>query len=543
MTLRTCVAPSGRFVYGLHRPHYSVANLRAGDPICPLGRLADGTLVDNRRNFPLDDVREEEADWIFEIPNPFPFRGTTYIDKVWADAKAAAPTVIALPEAPPVSFCRAMAGLTGDAVPAGMELEKALAALPEPVLLALAATSTDSSDLTAIAHLCCDFTAGPDGRPEGLRYRLENGRQRPVIRRHALFETVVNNPHLPDDYKEVMVLRPGAQGGSEIVGEWRDGAHIYEYLRRNSYIPWGHYAANFSEDSVRYRVGALTAAEMGGLRHLYYQRTYVRLAEALDLPVPTRRPLSISELEDMRGRLTEKISAGAALPFDATLWGWNYGFDFAPSGYRLHASHQQIHQQFALLPPVVEAWHAADEPAGTLPSYGCGDLVADFIRQYREETEASFFEKYIEAIRANRRMDERKGENSLVVYEDGEVMLFVPKAQTSQWELQLMTVKPVGNVLEADTACRKSLDRAVFVAMRILAAMGAKMVTTIEYPKRFGAEERDQRLLYSFLPRLPESPGAFSEAQLRFINGHYPEDFAIACRSRLVQPLADLEKR
>jgi len=33
--------------------------------------------------------------------------------------------------------------------------------------------------------------------------------------------------------------------------------------------------------------------------------------------------------------------------------------------------------------------------------------------------------------------------------------------------------------------------------------------------------------------KLPESPGAFTEAQLRWINGHYPEDFAAACRSRL----------
>jgi hypothetical protein len=27
--------------------------------------------------------------------------------------------------------------------------------------------------------------------------------------------------------------------------------------------------------------------------------------------------------------------------------------------------------------------------------------------------------------------------------------------------------------------------------------------------------------------------GAFSEAELRYINGHYPEDFAIACRLQL----------
>jgi len=63
-------------------------------------------------------------------------------------------------------------------------------------------------------------------------------------------------------------------------------------------------------------------------------------------------------------------------------------------------------------------------------------------------------------------------------------------------------------------------------------------VTNIEYSKRFDSTDTDQRLLYSFLPRLPHSPGAFSEAQLRWITGHYPEDFALACRSRLATSLA-----
>ena len=59
------------------------------------------------------------------------------------------------------------------------------------------------------------------------------------------------------------------------------------------------------------------------------------------------------------------------------------------------------------------------------------------------------------------------------------------------------------------------------------------MITVIEFPKRIGVTDIDQRLLYSFLPKIPYSMGAFSEAQLRFINGHYPEDFAIACRLQL----------
>jgi sugar phosphate isomerase/epimerase len=110
-------------------------------------------------------------------------------------------------------------------------------------------------------------------------------------------------------------------------------------------------------------------------------------------------------------------------------------------------------------------------------------------------------------------------------------MLFVPKAQTSQWELQIMPLSPVGNILEADAATRRSFDRALLVAIRTLGAMGARMVTTIEFAKRFDAGPTGQHLLYSLLPRLPESPGAFSEAQLRWIIGHYPEDFAAACRA------------
>jgi hypothetical protein len=65
--------------------------------------------------------------------------------------------------------------------------------------------------------------------------------------------------------------------------------------------------------------------------------------------------------------------------------------------------------------------------------------------------------------------------------------------------------------------------------------MGARMVTVSEYSKRFDQGPDDQHLFYTLLPRLPESPGAFSEVQLRWINGHYPEDFAAACRAQLAE--------
>jgi hypothetical protein len=355
---------------------------------------------------------------------------------------------------------------------------------------------------------------------------------------------LANNIFLPDDYKDVMVLRPGAQGGSEIVGEWQNedkGSHVFEYLRRNGYIPWGHYAANMANDAVRYQIDDLTMEDMTAMRHLYYQRSYVRLADELGIGMTGRRKMyTLLELEELRNRIKEVLSSPktkSTLQFNGTLWGWNFGFDFAPSRYRLHASHQQIHQQYGLIPTTVSTGGnnpRGKETASEFPAFSCGDLISTFVKEYRQQTGKYFFETYIKAIRSNHRIDRnQKKRCSLVVYADENVMVFIPKAQTSQWEIQLMTLKPIGNILEADTSTRQSLDRAMLVTMKILAALGANLVTTIEYSKRFDATDTDQRLIYAFLPRLPQSPGAHTEAQLRWIINHYPEDFAAACRSRL----------
>ncbi len=196
-----------------------------------------------------------------------------------------------------------------------------------------------------------------------------------------------------------------------------------------------------------------------------------------------------------------------------------------------------------MLPETVPAYsESCRQPVAELPAYSCGDLVAMVIEEYNELYAADFFTDYRAAIFNNRRMDTHNTQSSLVVWQDDNVLLFVPKAQTSQWELQLMTLptregRLPGNILECDSARRASIDRAILIAQNALAALGARMVTSIEYSKRVGAKLQ-QPLLYSLLPRLPESPGAFSEAQLRFINGHYPEDFAAACR----QALGDAEK-
>jgi hypothetical protein len=538
MKIRTCISPEGKFIYGIHKPAYSVNNLRETDILQTLGSSMSGERVDNAVNFPVGDIKENQAEWIYEIPNPFPFKGTTYIGKSWADSKADDPTRISISPPKSTSMTDSFKKLLDEGELANEKLAQAFQKLPETVLLALASTSTDPADLVRLVAMCCELEHDPDTREvSGIRYQEDaRGRLKPAIHNHNLFEALVNNPYLPDRYKEIMVLRAGVQGSSEIMGEWPvdRGSHVFEYLRRNSYIPWGHFASNMANDAVRYHINDLSEMDFTGLRHLYYQRTFLRLAEQLGMQMPeTRRCLEESELEDLRRNIIGKLAErpGETLQFDATIWGWNYGFDFSASGYRLHASHQQIHQQFAMVPGSVSE---GQNDSQTIPSYSCGDLVTDFVRQYNETNDSSFFEDYMRTIRNNSRLDNRDDlDKKLVVYEDKNVMLFVPKAQTSQWELQLMTLGPVGNILESDNATRQSLNLGILTAMQVLTAIGARLITVIEYSKRFTVQDIDQRLLYCFLPKLPQSMGAFSEAQLRFINGHYPEDFAVACRTAL----------
>jgi len=537
MSLRTCVTPTGEFVFGTQEPSFAVDNFREEATIMSLGELADGQPVLNTVNFPDGIVEESGADGVIEVANPFPFRGTTYILQKSADRIANDPTQISIPTPAETSFHGFIRKLLPDEAVSEEGLDQIFRGLPASIKIALATTSTDPEDLVRLAHTCGEFVFDSEsGQPMGLRFsERRHGFLNPVTEDRFLFETVANNRHLPDIYKEVMVLRPGVQGGSEIVGEWRDpdsDSHVFEYLRRNSYIPWGHYAANMAHDAIRYRVEDLTLNDMIGMRHLYYQRTFVRVAKSLNLHVPAfPSGLSIQEMEILREACLNTMGSGESIPFSSTLWGWNYGFDYAPSRYRLHASHQQIHQQYALIPDSVGS---DTSPGGSVPAYACGGLIGEFIDRYRNETGGIFFSDYLEAIKRNRRMDSAADRpQNLVVFQDGQVMVFVPKAQTSQWELQVMPLVPVGHILEADTDMRRSLDLAILVATQVLTRLGARMVTAFEYPKRFDRMESDQHLLYTFLPRLPESPGAFSEAQFRWINGHYPEDFAAACRNVL----------
>ena len=526
--LKSSVTPVG-FRVGVHKPAYTVANLRGHTQVAPLGSMPDGKLHDNRCNFPSGAVVEENARWIYEIGNPLPFRGATFIDSGWAGAKAEKPESIsmALPDA-----C-SLKNILAEHLEEGA-VQQVLADLPKPLLYDLAANSTDALELVQLAENCCRMNFDASGQPIGLVYKKEGKKVLADIDDFELFETLANNPHLPDVYKQVMVLRPGVQGASEIVGDFEEEqTHVFEYLRRNSYIPWGHFAANMADDAIRYRTADLNACDMKGLRRLYYQRTYVTLAAQLGIAVKIEgRGLDDQELERLRLDICANVHDNDAASRSATLWGWNYGYGFSGSGYRLHASHQMIHQQYAMVPETVSTL-----AGGEMECFGCGDQVADTVERYQEAYKRDFFVDYLAAIRGNTRMDGRDLPASLVVYEDESVLLFVPKAQVSQWELQLMVIadsngQPVGNIIEADGTVRAAIDQGILLAQHIYAELGARMVTSLEYPKRIGVAG-GQRLLYSFLPKLPWSMGAFSEAQQRYICGHFPEDFARACRRKM----------
>ena len=524
----TCVAPSGEFVYGIHKPCFKAANLRENNYIVDLGRTSNQEPVNNAENFPESEVRVSAGEWIFEIPNAFPFMGATYILKSKADQS--------------VDGCNPFGEL-----PQKPEVDSSLPDLQSqsrPALWSLASSSTDPKLLASLAERSCAFIHEENtNMVSGKIYQKnEAGQLRPDIFDHHLFQLVSNNPFLPDAYKQQMVLIPGAQGKSPIVGEYLEGdTHIWEYLRKNSYIPWGHYAANMAHDAVRYKISSLTSRDVSGLRYLYYQRIYVQLAGELGLSAPTaRKTLGEDELETLRLSLLSEIeqrhNSGGELPFNAVIWGQNDGFDLSVSGYRLGGSHQQIHQQFALVRADMPVYVGGknEKSSFSTPTYAQGDRIAQFTKEYQEKTGKGFFETYLRAIQSNRRLDGLTDKaRDLTIYQDENVVVFVPKAQRSQGEIQILSKVHCGNIVEADTGIRHSLDRAILLTMKILENLGVELFNAFEISKRLDNFDKDQRLIYCFFPRHPQSPGGFSEFQQRWINNHYPEDFAKTCREEL----------
>ncbi len=155
------------------------------------------------------------------------------------------------------------------------------------MLIALAQASTDPEELMILAQKSCnilfDTTVAKtlNISPVGIGYKKDKtGNIVPDIHDHELFKVLVNNRYLPDDCKNALVLKPGVQGNNEITGEYlskNGNTHVFEYLRRNSYILWGHFASNMANDAVRYSTQDISLADMKGIRHRYYYITSVPL--------------------------------------------------------------------------------------------------------------------------------------------------------------------------------------------------------------------------------------------------------------------------
>lgn len=516
--LTTCVLPEGIFRVGLHKPCFSVKTLRNTTDIQVLGML-NGLPVENHVNFPQTDLQFQHTEEVFEIPNPFPFWGATYILKTPADRTAQSPVFTFAPQSEISDIdCEFYAHLKR--LIQTESVERVIAFLPRHIWLNLAQNSRDADILAFIASISCELIF-QNNKPIGLAFiQDENKGKRPHITDKELFEVVINNPALPNEYKLIMALQPGIQGSNPIVGEYGPvgSTHVWEYLRSNSYIPGGHYASNMAQDSIRYSLNDLTWQDMNGLRNLYYQRIYTQLAHELGISCR-------GSLEDLRMAVLKRMEEGATTAHTSTIWGWNYGFDYSSSGFRLNASHQQIHHQFAMAPASVQTIDTM-----TMPSYVVGDLVAAFIQEYEKLYAVPFFSTYLKTIYNNKRIDGKTDRPaSLIVYEDEYVIAHVPKAQRSQGEVQVMA-KTAGNILELNEIARESIDKAIYLVMKAFGRMGVKMNTAYEVSKRFD-RKNGQLLFYCFLPRHPDSPGAFSERQERWITGHYPEDYAAYLRS------------
>ncbi|MCP4021422.1 MAG: hypothetical protein GY729_06240, partial [Desulfobacteraceae bacterium] len=312
ISLKSGVTSNGEFVVGIHKPAFCVKNLRENKHLAKLGKFEDGTVFNNTVNFPENDVVEPNADIIYEIPNAFAFRGTTYINSAWANKNALHPEKISIPEPPDCSLMQHMEQWCQNKNLKFDDPSDFFINLPQPLKLGLASASTDPEELMLLAKQSCDILFDEaTGQPVGIGYKKKGNQAIADIKDHELFEVIVNNPYLPDIYKEVMVLRPGVQGSNEITAEYRseDGrTHVFEYLRRNSYIPWGHFASNMANDAIRYRAKDLSFDDMKGIRHLYYQRTYVRIADQLGIPCPAdRKTLSQKDLESLRKKILNAL--------------------------------------------------------------------------------------------------------------------------------------------------------------------------------------------------------------------------------------------
>ena len=93
----------------------------------------------------------------------------------------------------------------------------------------------------------------------------------------------------------------------------------------------------------------------------------------------------------------------------------------------------------------------------------------------------------------------------------------------------LVTKMPCPHILAADTATRTALDTGIRIAVQTLEALGAGLITNVEFGGRFTSRNKDQHLIYSFIPRLPYAPGTFPKPRC-VLFPMFPEDFAQACR-------------
>ncbi|MEA3386528.1 MAG: hypothetical protein U9Q89_08835, partial [Thermodesulfobacteriota bacterium] len=207
--LRTCIDPSGVFICAIHQPSYKVVNLRQTDALAVLGHDSDGNAINNQTNFPQGDLAINNAGRVCEIPNAFPFWGATYILDDQARQFSKDPEQLRFTKRDEESdrLLPLLKDLLSGRLKGSNKKAYSLKDLPRSVLVSLAQTSKDRELLKAIAHLACKFELDGNQDPVGMKYEKDKqGRLRPVLFDHELFEVLGNNIACPDNYKPAMVL-------------------------------------------------------------------------------------------------------------------------------------------------------------------------------------------------------------------------------------------------------------------------------------------------------------------------------------------------
>jgi len=118
---------------------------------------------------------------------------------------------------------------------------------------------------------------------------------------------------------------------------------------------------------------------------------------------------------------------------------------------------------------------------------------------------------YIKALR----------EAGYIIWEDGNVVLYVPYGQSSKYEIQAMVINPTGCLLDLSIAEVESLSKAEYIAMRLFISLEIESFNQVVLSKVFNDTRAPKfRLVEAFITR--EVDLAVSELSMLYVIDQHP---------------------